>query len=174
MKIFLAPIIVAILTSCSACEKDEPIVPNNFDESRVPVEVQTEVKTFLKEGNDRGVYTDINDIRKIILVNGGLTNNGKVSAGLYAHDSKTLYIDTSSSLYKNKKEAMIFHELGHALLDRRHKDGGWFQGLTPYSLMNGTGNLPNYTGQFSDHRKYYIDELFNENTPAPEWITSII
>ncbi len=69
------------------------------------------------------------------------------------------------------KEDLIFHELGHGLLDRKHlnstlENGDW------KSIMCGgdkVGDRPwniNYRGM---RRDYYINELFDESTAAPDF-----
>jgi len=71
------------------------------------------------------------------------------------------------------KEDVIFHELGHGFLGREHlndvlENGDW------KSMMCGgekVDNRPwniNYRGI---RRKYYLDELFNQNTPSPAFST---
>jgi hypothetical protein len=79
------------------------------------------------------------------------------------------------------KEALVFHELGHCLLNRPHKDD-LFANSAPASIMFSNNVGPYQPCQYSlggsnngadcnftARRKYYIDELFNPNTPAPAW-----
>ena len=72
------------------------------------------------------------------------------------------------------KEDLLFHELGHGLLGRKHlndllENGDW------KSIMCGgdqVGDRPwniNYRGI---RRAYYLDELFNESTPAPDFAST--
>jgi hypothetical protein len=69
------------------------------------------------------------------------------------------------------KEDLLFHEFGHGLLNRDHlnttlENGDWKSmmcGGTP--VDNRPWNI-NYRGI---RRQYYIEELFNESTPAPDF-----
>jgi len=69
------------------------------------------------------------------------------------------------------KEDLIFHELGHGLLKRKHlnttlENGDWKSIMCGGTKVNGREWNINYKGI---RRAYYVDELFNENTPAPEF-----
>ena len=75
-------------------------------------------------------------------------------------------------------EALIFHELGHCFLGRSHDDSLLPNG-DPKSMM-ASNNILIYSpcvyafGDTDDcnlvyRRKYYIDELFDVNTPVPDW-----
>lgn len=59
-----------------------------------------------------------------------------------------------------QREEVIFHELGHCLLDRPHRNEERFN--VPCSLMNGTG-LP-YIADYGSHKENYLDELFGKRT----------
>jgi len=69
------------------------------------------------------------------------------------------------------KEDLIFHELGHGLLKRKHlnttlENGDWKSIMCGGDKINGrTWNI-NYKGF---RRTYYLNELFNESTSAPEF-----
>jgi hypothetical protein len=69
------------------------------------------------------------------------------------------------------KEDLIFHELGHGLLNRKHlnttlENGDWKSIMCGGTKVNNRPWNINYKGI---RRAYYVDELFNENTPAPEF-----
>ncbi|HET7732487.1 MAG TPA: hypothetical protein VFK73_01515, partial [Paludibacter sp.] len=69
------------------------------------------------------------------------------------------------------KEDLIFHELGHGLLKRKHlnttlENGDWKSIMCGGTKVNNRPWNINYKGV---RRAYYIDELFNESTPAPEF-----
>jgi hypothetical protein len=79
------------------------------------------------------------------------------------------------------REALVFHELGHCLLGRSHRND-LFANNAPASIMfvNNVGpyqpcqyslggNSNGSDCNFTSRRKYYIDELFNEKTPSPTW-----
>ena len=69
------------------------------------------------------------------------------------------------------KEDLIFHELGHGLLKREHlnttlENGDWKSIMCGGDKVNNRSWNINYRGE---RRKYYVDELFNESTPAPDF-----
>jgi len=73
----------------------------------------------------------------------------------------------------NERERLIFHELGHCEIGRGHKNNILINDEWA-SIMRGVpfeedvmGPGVNYSGR---RRLYYIDELFNPSTPAPEWV----
>lgn len=80
----------------------------------------------------------------------------------------------------NAREVLVFHELGHCLLGRIEHKSDIFPDGSPKSIM-----FPDNRDLYSpcvyaiddsnncnktERRKYYIDELFNPNTPKPSWV----
>ena len=70
-----------------------------------------------------------------------------------------------------EREILMFHELGHAMLERQHKEGNYGISL-PISMMcsetcNGFWNL--YNEFTPELREYYIDELFDPEIELPHW-----
>ncbi|MEO1714224.1 MAG: hypothetical protein AAFU60_12900, partial [Bacteroidota bacterium] len=71
---------------------------------------------------------------------------------------------------ENEREWLVFHELGHCVLGRDHRNEQTPEG-TCRSMMRGNEDgfgcsIDLYSEGW---RKYLIDELFLENTPLPEW-----
>jgi hypothetical protein len=66
----------------------------------------------------------------------------------------------------------MFHELGHAVLERQHLNIRLPGGLER-SMMCGSPNNCNQFALYNDFtpalREYYLDELFLETTPVPDW-----
>lgn len=79
--------------------------------------------------------------------------------------SPKIYIDQTAwrSLSEGGKEALIFHELGHCVLNRDHKDTKtWMlfprgEQEVPESLMNTHGVT---SGLYLSRRDYFLTELF--------------
>jgi len=74
------------------------------------------------------------------------------------------------------KEDLVFHELGHGLLNRKHlnttlENGDWKSIMCGGDKVNGRSWNINYKGV---RRLYYIDELFNESTAAPAFSTNTL
>jgi predicted SprT family Zn-dependent metalloprotease len=71
------------------------------------------------------------------------------------------------------RENLVFHELGHGLLNRKHdnkylSNGDWKTIMCGGNVKDNRSWNINYR---SIRREYYIDELFNQSTPAPAWAT---
>lgn len=66
------------------------------------------------------------------------------------------------------REILVFHELGHALIGRDHRDVQLPNGLRA-SIMNSGNIFGLYSKERAEHRVYYIDELFNLEPPVPAW-----
>jgi hypothetical protein len=156
---------IIIVSSCKnnyTEEQDEHI--NNF-----PVEVREIVREFLKEGKDRGHKLNIKKIHHIYLVD-KITRAKYLEAGCYDHHDHSIYIDTTNFEWSalSGKEMLLYHELGHGLLHKKHDNILFKDGLNPASIMN-CCTLPYWNEQTIYKRSYYIDQIFNENTLPPQW-----
>ena len=82
---------------------------------------------------------------------------------------------TKSYLANDRKELVVFHEMGHGFLRRNHfnnvlKNSDWQSMMCGGELPNNRGSNINYRGM---RKEYYIKELFTQTTEAPEWSTFI-
>jgi len=70
--------------------------------------------------------------------------------------------------WKYNPEALVYHELAHLFLKRSHKN----ERLNGHclSIMSQLDDPVYDNGDLLNRRDYYINELFNKNTPLPEWI----
>jgi len=131
------------------------------------------LQRFETEAAARGLTLDP-QTTGLIIEFGNLSNN---DAGL-THYEKPIRIQidrtywnaiSSSAGADQMKEDLIFHELGHGLLNRDHlnttlENGDWKSMMCGGDKVNDRAWNINYRGV---RRKYYIDELFNESTVAP-------
>lgn len=102
-------------------------------------------------------------------------NNSDVhpSKSHYDPNNHEIWIDTVSSNYKSTREELYMHELGHAILKRMEHDYTRLPNKMYKSVM---GNFSDsyysgwsYRDDIMYRAEYYYDELFNPNTPAPDW-----
>ena len=179
--------VILLLLLCS-CEQDDIPVPTGV----IPESMQPYVDQFVWEAAQRGIAIDVsrltiefdNDIE------GGNTPGSVVGICTRAGNHQQLIrLDTLNSLWLLSgnlgKEEILFHELGHCMLDRPHKDGTLVSGdfvsiMRSIGLLQ-YGDLNNFTSLFTGplgvkaHRRdYYIDELFDQNVPVPCWSDSTI
>ncbi|MDQ3289991.1 MAG: hypothetical protein M3Q05_01745 [Bacteroidota bacterium] len=157
-----------------------------YSTSNIPPPVKPHVEEFVSQALKRGIVVNPKGLT-ITFVNNLKDEEGKPAFGKYTRWSFPLPLDIikldtmgywwkgsinrdSKEYIKYSREKVIFHELSHFLLNRREHKYDTFPGGLPKSIM-GYGSLPSYE-QYPDIRKYYLDELFNPDTPAPNWAKS--
>ncbi len=165
---------MASILLCGSCKKETP------PEYRIPAEVEPYVHEFVKEAKARGLDLKIDNL----IVEFAQPDNN-FTCGVCkdpTHRQKHIIIGVQKNCWVEAsiqaREALVFHELGHCYLSRFHTSKKFADG-TYASLMN-----PDDTEVYAicaypingdkdcdkrPRRQYYIDELFNENTPAPAW-----
>ena len=158
--------LVLLFISCK--RQNEPLQSSSIDPA-----LQVYVDRFYAEATERGVT--LND-----LLNASLTSEIDVCGqghspefnGMF--EQPTILINEScwSQLNAAARESLIFHELGHALLNRIHIEGILANGHSKSIMCAGAdfdcSHLPDYVS-CPEHREYYIDELFDPNTTTPQW-----
>lgn len=145
----------------------------NSSEHRVGAEFTVYVQRFQDEATKHGKNLD--------LINGGLivefADLKDGVAGL-CHYEKPIRIEIDKTYWAAiskyadadlMKEDLLFHELGHGFLGRKHlnstlENGDWKSIMCGGDKVNGRSWNINYHGA---RRTYYVDELFNESTAAP-------
>lgn len=145
----------------------------NSDEHRVAADFTVYVQRFQDEATKHGKNLD--------LINGGLivefADLKDGVAGL-CHYEKPIRIEIDKTYWDAiskyadadlMKENLLFHELGHGFLGRKHlntllENGDWKSIMCGGDKVNGRSWNINYHGA---RRTYYVDELFNESTGAP-------
>lgn len=155
---------ILILTSCK--DPKEYSVNSSFTDY---------LQRFEAEGAKRG-HTFNPQANGLIIEFGNLKDN---TAGL-THYEKPIRIEIDQAYWNDisasagadqMKEDLLFHELGHGLLNRDHlnttlENGDWKSMMCGGTKVNNRSWNINYRGV---RRQYYVDELFNESTPAPDF-----
>ncbi len=161
------------LSACSVLEKEEAEPPRDFLE-----EIQQHAQAFRFEAAMRSV--DIDSIMSMVQfeITDEIIYDGRTLCGFapWYDDPETgqptITISTSKTCWIDRpvedNEALVFHELGHMVLNRDHRMGLLPNNSRP-SIMIGTNLAGLYVGNASNRRKYYVDELFNPDTPVPDW-----
>ncbi|MCB0688680.1 MAG: hypothetical protein KDC53_19210 [Saprospiraceae bacterium] len=130
---------------------------------------QIYVDRFIEEAALRGKIIDFSDTGlKIEFRNAVDVETGGVCRGNHHIEIEKFYWE---DLTDADKEGLIFHELGHCELNRRHRNdtlsnGEWASRMRGSPIPEGLSAVINYSG---DRRKYYIDELFDETISEPSW-----
>ncbi len=140
------------------------------DKIRVFPEFEPYINKFVQDGADRGVSIDFEESGLSILL--GPITNAENAAGVCNGDG-TIEIANNvwDRLSDNGKEFLIYHELGHCILDYRHRNemlanNEWHSIMRGGSELTGMSQVVNYSGTRKD---YYINELFDVSTAEPEW-----
>jgi hypothetical protein len=63
------------------------------------------------------------------------------------------------------KEYIVFHELGHCVLNRPHTEDSFSNGVCSSIMRSGNGGCYDYYNRFT--RQYYVDELFEVEAISP-------
>lgn len=147
----------------------------NSDEHKVDDKFTEYIQRFQDEATKHGKNLD--------LINGGLivefADLKDGVAGL-CHYEKPIRIEIDKTYWDAiskyadadlMKENLLFHELGHGFLGRKHlnstlENGDWESIMCGGDKVNGRSWNINYHGV---RRAYYVDELFNESTAAPTY-----
>ncbi len=108
-------LIVLSMTFLSECTHKEPYYA-------APAELNVYVQKFIKEGRKRGFNLNLEQ-EAIVLEFGNLpgNNGGKCVSDDYP---KRIMIDRGrwKLINQSQQEALIYHELGHCILGRKHKN----------------------------------------------------
>ncbi|MCB0664577.1 MAG: hypothetical protein KDC80_02090 [Saprospiraceae bacterium] len=158
------------------CQQDEPIQPI----VDIHPDFQSIVDLFVLEAAGRGKEIEIDNL--ILQYAGALDQNicGECNS-LASLDRVQKEIRVNADpcwQHERELEALIFHELGHCILQRPHLSDTLPNG-DPKSMMI-EGDITIYAPcryvvddpaecNNLHKRDYYIDELFNPNTPVPNW-----
>lgn len=148
-----------------ACQKGPGGIIN------VHPEFQIYVDRFVEEASKRGKKIDFEDTGLLIQFRSEVDKEtGGVCKGNH-------HIEIELSIWEDlaefEREGLIFHELGHCELDRRHlndtlPNGEWRSRMRGAPLPDGKSAVIHYIG---DRREYYIDELFDSEVPVPSFAT---
>lgn len=158
-------LLILFLSSCGS----------NSHEYKVDSTFADYLQRFENEGATRGRTFDVETSGLIIQFG---TLSGDV-AGLTHYETpirieidKTYWDAISKTAGADlMKEDLLFHELGHGLLGRKHlnttlENGDWKSIMCGGDKVNNRSWNINYRGE---RRKYYLDELFDESTKAPDF-----
>lgn len=172
----IAPVLKVLLSvavlSCQSGSQPEPV------QYSVPADVEPYIQAFRNEAQQRNYSVSTANL----IVTFGSTQSEDVCGECLQQMGKTPRITLHANDYcwkdasVNERECLVFHELGHCLLNRAHKTDRLPNGASA-SLMN-PGDMTIYatcrypiddTCDKRPRRSYYIDELFDPATPTPVW-----
>jgi len=112
---------------------------------------------FVQEGQRRGRVVRMNDLSgNIVPLDGG--THGRCNQ--FTSGTKQVLVDSAwwNRATDLEKEYVIFHELGHCALDRRHLDTRNADGTCASMMQSGNGVCRMLYA--ARNRRIYLDELF--------------
>ena len=174
----LSALLIVTITALLSCQRSQRPEPEPKQYS-VPTEVEPFVQRFRDETRKRGQTPATNNL----IITFGPTQGSDACGQCALESGKTPRITLSTdadcwrNANENERECLVFHELGHCLLNRSHRTDR-FPNNAYVSLMN-----PNDVGVYATcrypigndvcdkrpRRDYYLDELVAPATPAPIW-----
>ncbi len=137
------------------------------------------VTSFVEEGEKRGVDVSIQGLEAYLVTEFSTDRDDWVcGTGSYINsESQRVEILLRDDCWEDRtvleKENLVYHELGHALLNRRHLNGTLPNEARQKSIMC-TRLCSNFNVFLEDGplREYYLDELFDRNTSFPDSIAN--
>lgn len=167
-----------IIVITIACRKES--FPNFIDTELSPF-----IDSFIEEGEKRGVSLS-KDILEAHLLEEFIVSTAAENTCGFGWDDYSFNDENYSriEILMNEncwlsrsyieKEGLVFHELGHALLGRDHLNET-LPNQSPKSIMCSINESDDCLGVFGIYydnekiRNYYLDELFDEATPVPDY-----
>jgi len=152
-----------LIVSLSACQKENSQnESNSVSNLDIPQELAAHFQTFQKEANTYGILIDYEssnvtaEIRRI--------NEGSVAGTCTTNGHNLRHIEIDQSFWNRashlQREMVVFHELGHCILRRGHKEDRFQNGICKSIMRSGLGACSDaYT---PTNRSYFIEELFLE------------
>ncbi len=144
-------IFIGMVTLCYACLQEETR----------DITLLSYVESFETEAELRGIYVDVSSM-DIQIGFSVIDENNIVGQCLHYTDGhKEIWIDENywTRLTELEKEYLMFHELGHCVLNRGHDNTTNSIGICQSIMQDGTGHcIRRYN---TNTRDALIDELFN-------------
>jgi len=174
-RLYLALIVLSTILFTSCKDSDEYRVDSEFADylNRFIVQAALHGRTF--NPSKDGLIIEFADLKNN---NAGLThyeNPIRIEIDRTYWNAISKHGNSKWASADLMKENLIFHELGHGLLGRDHlnttlENGDWKSIMCGGDKVNGRAWNINYRGV---RRTYYIDELFKENTSAPDFASNL-
>jgi Zn-dependent peptidase ImmA (M78 family) len=153
MKKFLFALLAAIIfISCRPLdERNSECIDN------MPIEVRDYVRDFMYQSEKRGRKLNLKNLRVKFVDENIISSDGVSAEALYRPSEHTVFINKNSNVWIQNPRSTVFHELGHAILKRDHRDEVDSFGY-PKSIMV-KQCIDDY--RMDDDEQYWFAELFD-------------
>ncbi|MDF9796205.1 hypothetical protein OKW21_001468 [Catalinimonas alkaloidigena] len=171
---YIYAISIVYVTLLQACTQDNDLIVPKITTSDVPLypdvddALHTYFSRFEDEARQRGLSYDLSELG----ISGVIEEiDEEHIAGQCAYSRFTnprkitidkTFWDHFSDAYK---EFIVFHELGHCVLNRSHLETSFFNGVCKSIMRSGNGECFDFYS--SSTRAYYVDELFEIESTQP-------
>jgi len=170
IRIFSLAYVIFLYQIIISCEKEpfvntQPQAPQFKSFNNVDERLWSYFEDFEKEAEDRGLNYDLNRYNLI----GSIDNIPQTGvAGTCSYGSRfPRHVTIDLPFWQNagfySREMVVFHELGHCILNRGHSEDRTANGYCASIMRSGTGSCR--TLYNSQNRNYYLDELFETLRP---------
>ncbi len=151
--------IALFLSSCQSDIGNEETLIDNLD---IPNELSAHFETFQNEASTYGIQIDYEGSNVTAEIS--QINEGSVAGTCTTNGHNIRHIEIDQNFWNRashlQREMVIFHELGHCILQRGHKEDGFQNGICKSIMRSGLGTCTDaYTPA---NRDYFIEELFTE------------
>jgi len=161
---FRSMLFFIVVFSISSCQQDffntQEEVPTHPLKGVIAEELIPYFDTFQKEASDHGLEIDY--LRSDVTADFEVIDRGSV-AGICTtngHDLRHITIDQSfwNRASHLSREMIIYHELGHCVLGRGHREDKFENGICRSIMRSG---LEDCRDAYSEqNRAYFVEELF--------------
>ena len=159
LKVIFCIFIASFLIVCCSND-DEPTSAKEYE--LIDERLWYYFEEFEKAGESRGIDIDYTANRIVAVIEEIETAHVGGQCVHPVPGSNRIVIDEAFFINTNDillKELVIFHEIGHCLLARDHRDDFYQNGICKSLMRTGTGEcLDNYK---ESTRKTYLDEMFD-------------
>lgn len=133
-------------------------------------EINHYVQVFLQEGKKRGI--DLSNKSDMLQVQLGKLPDTKSGVCQAIKEKRRIILNEKmwSKLDSFQRKALVFHELGHCLLDRDHLNDELPRGECKSIMVETKSDSTCYYNYYSEGwMAYYLDELFGVVNGPPDW-----
>ena len=129
------------------------------------------VEEFVSEGQKRGVKFQ-DDILEFDIEFGDLPE-GKAGSCRKLKELVTINLDLWQLMDSIQRQALIFHELAHCVLDKDHDNSILPRGECVSLMVSNVSDSTCFYDFYSrDWKEYYLDELFGVTDEIPSWYSA--
>lgn len=161
-RLFITSVVLALfMTACqyNSIEESNPIEETPTSNNLVDQRLNTYFSNFETAALARGYDIDLNELE----ITGEISNipeSGVAGTCQYGQHLShvTIDLDFWNNSSNNFREFVVFHELGHCVLHRDHREDAFNNGICRSIMRSG---LEDCRDAYSPtNREYYLDELF--------------